>query len=107
MHQDIMEALDKGVAAWITSVLQTAAKKGLLILLLLGACVGETVAIVHLLREADEHRKEFKLEMKQEIADVRNDYRTELAACNEARKELADRVADLTVKVAVLTREHH
>ena len=102
MQQEIMDAFVKGVSAWITSVFQTAAKKGLLILLLVGACIGETFAIVHLLREADASRHEFKIELKAELSDVRNEYRTELAACNKAREELSIRVAALSAEVAVL-----
>lgn len=97
-----MDAFVEGVSAWITSVFQTAAKKGLLILILVGACIGEAFGIVHLLREADTARKEFKLEMKEELAEVRNEYRTELAACNKAREELSTRVAALSAEVAVL-----
>lgn len=101
-----MDAFVKGLAAWLTSFFQTAAKKGLAILTLAGLCIGLGVAVVYLLKYADAQRREFKTEMKEELADVRNEYRTELAACNKAREDLSERVTALSAEVAVLRRKH-
>lgn len=106
MHQEIMDALVKGVSTWVTSFFQTAAKRGLTIFTLAGLCVGLGIAVVYLLKYADAQRREFKTEMKEELADVRNEYRTELAACNKAREDLSERVTALSAEVAVLRRKH-
>lgn len=99
-----MKALINGLSVWITSVFQTAARKGLLILILTGGCLGGVVAVIHLFSEMEIQRKDFKAEMKAELAEVRNEYRTELAACNQAREKLATEVLRLSTEVAAMKR---
>ena len=100
-----MQALITGAAEWIKAVFQTAAKKGLVILLLTGLSVGGGITIIHLLREAEQMRREFKLEIKQEIADVRNEYRKQIADLNLRIEACEDERIKLKIRVAVLERK--
>lgn len=52
--------------------------------------------------DIDRQRAQDKAEFKAELAEVRNEYRTELYACNKAREELAIQVATLRAEVAVM-----
>ena len=103
-----MKALINGLSVWITSVFQTAARKGLLILILTGGCLGGGVAVIHLFSELETQRNDLRLEMKAEIAGIRNEYRIELSAtreelsaCNKAREELAAQVLLLSTEFAI------
>jgi len=106
MNDVIMRALVKGVSDWITAVFQTAAKKGLLILFLSGLSIGGGLEIIHLLAQAERMRGEFKLEIKAELAQARNEYREEitqlkhrLSVCEDERVNLKIRVATLEAKL--------
>lgn len=104
MHNIIMQALVTGAAEWIKAVFQTAAKKGLVILVLSGFSIGGVIAIIHLLAQAEQMRREFKMEIKQEIADVRNEYRKQIADLNLRIEACEDERIKLKVRVAQLER---
>ena len=96
-----MDALNRGAADLIGSFVKAAARSGLAVLILLG-CVG---GLTWFALRIDAQRRQDKAEFKAELAEARNEYRSELAACNAAREKLADTVKDLTVQVAILKRK--
>ena len=102
MANVIMKALVNGLAIWISSFLKTAARNGLAILFLAGTSIGWLCAVIYLLNYAEQMRREFKVEMKQEIADARNEYRTEIAALNLRIEACEDERLKLKVRVAQL-----
>lgn len=98
----IMQALQAGLAEWIKSFFQIAAKKGLAIFVLAGATIGLSAAVVYLFRINNDLRDNFRIEIKAQIAEVRNEYRTEisdlktrLSVCEEERVQFQIRVATL------------
>lgn len=106
MNNLIMQALATGTAELIKSLFVTMTKKGALIMLLFSICAGLLFSVIQLLQQADQMRREFKMEIKQEIADVRNEYRKEIADLNLRVEACEDERIKLKVRVAQLERRH-
>lgn len=103
MNKIIMEAFTKGVALWVDAFFKSAARKGLAILILVGVIMGLCSGLVYLQRWHMADRREWKAEMKElkvEHSEQLNDLRGQIAACDMERRELAVRVAELTVLVS-------
>ena len=93
-----MQALVQGGAAIIAAFVRLAVKSGFAIVLLVLTSGG----LLWYGLNIDAQRAKDKVEFRAELAEVRNEYRSELSACNKAREELADEVKRLSVEVAVL-----
>ena len=96
MNPLLMKALIEGTAVLIGSIANTAAKKGLAIMLLLGAVVG--MAWVNF--SADNRHTVEVTALKSEVKDIRS----ELNQCNEARAALAIEVAKLKTRFELFTK---
>lgn len=98
MNPILMSAMLRAAAAIIDAGARTVAKSGLAIILLVIVSGGLLLYAL----DIDRQRQMDKAEFKMELAAVRNEYRTELAACNKAREELAIQVATLRAEVSVM-----
>lgn len=102
MNKIIMDALTRGFAMWVDSFFKSAARKGLAILILIGVIIGLCSGLLYMQQWHLENRKEWKAEMKElkaEHSEQLNDLRTQIATCDLERRELAVRVAELTVMI--------
>lgn len=98
MNPVIMQALVQGSAALISAFVRLAVKSGFAIVLLIICCGGLLWYGLYI----DAQRAKDKAEFRAELVEVRNEYRSELSACNKARELLAHEVNRLSVEVAVL-----
>jgi len=96
MNPLIMKALIEGAAVLVGSIVNTAAKKGLAIMLLLGVIAGLSA----LMFVADARHSGEISTVKNELKDVR----TELSQCNADRAALAVEVAKLKTRFELFTK---
>ena len=93
----LMKALIDGAAILVGSIANTAAKKGLAIMLLLAG----VVTLAWLVIETDNRRKEDARELTAKIDAVE----TKLEQCNADRAALAVKVAQLETRIELFTKK--
>ena len=97
MNPVIMKALIEGAALLVGSIMNTAAKKGLAIMLLLGAII----VLGWLVLETDARRRSDNRDLTAKVDAIE----TKLEMCNAERAALAVKVAALETRIELLNKK--